>query len=342
MYDVIIIGAGPTGSSAAKKLADDGFNVLMVERLKMPRNKSCSGILIKKSVNMIKAYFGEDIPKDAICEPSENKGMIYKNDDGKEYKYEQKGISIKRNVLDFWLVNKTVESGVKFKDETAVIACEEREHDVKVTLRGETEYTEKAKIVITCDGNMGTMKHKLAGTNHGHIFTYQTFNKGTIDLDPHYFYNFLQPDLSEYNAWFNVKDDYLVFGVAGKNMGKIEQYYAKFINYMKSQYNLEIDTQERIEKWTMPHIAPGCPIDYGKGRIMFAGEAAGFLNPMGEGISAALECGHEAAKAISMADDFDMQKVYAAYKSNVAELKAYMERQWRLIGSTSTKFAYMK
>jgi len=39
MYDVIIIGAGPTGSSAAKKLADDGCNVLIVDRFKFPRNK---------------------------------------------------------------------------------------------------------------------------------------------------------------------------------------------------------------------------------------------------------------------------------------------------------------
>jgi flavin-dependent dehydrogenase len=45
MYDVIIIGAGVTGSSAAKKLADNGRKVLIVERFKLPRNKSCSGIL---------------------------------------------------------------------------------------------------------------------------------------------------------------------------------------------------------------------------------------------------------------------------------------------------------
>ena len=30
-------------------------------------------------------------------------------------------------------------------------------------------------------------------------------------------------------------------------------------------------------------------IDYGVGRILFAGEVAGFLNPMGEGISCGME-----------------------------------------------------
>lgn len=85
MYDVIIIGAGPTGSSAAKKLADEGYNVLIIERLKLPRHKPCSGILIKKSVDLVNTYFHEDIPKSVMCLPNENKGMVFKNDNGKEY-----------------------------------------------------------------------------------------------------------------------------------------------------------------------------------------------------------------------------------------------------------------
>ena len=48
----------------------------------------------------------------------------------------------------------------------------------------------------------------------------------------------------------------------------------------------------------MPHIRPGCHVDYGVGRILFAGEVAGFLNPMGEGISAGMESGYCAACAI--------------------------------------------
>ena len=343
MYDVIVIGAGPAGCSAAIKLANDGFKVLMVERLTMPRNKSCSGILIKKSVDLINTYFGEDIPESVMSIPSENKGMVFISDNGKESKYEQQGLSVRRSALDFWLASKAVEAGVEFRDGTAAISCEEREEDIKVKLSGETEYTEKAKFVISCDGNMGTIKHKLASGVHGHIFTYQTFNRGEIDLDPHYFYSFLQPELAGYNAWFNVKDDYLIFGVASAHLGKIDHYYAKFIKHMKQHYNARIDRQESSEKWTMPQISPGCPISYGtKGRIIFAGEAAGFLNPMGEGISSALACGYAAADAISKASNFDLHQIYVNYKSGVAELKAYMERQWRLISTQSAKFAYMK
>lgn len=53
MFDVIVIGAGPAGSTASKILAEKGFHVLLAERLKMPRYKSCSGQLIKKSLDLV-------------------------------------------------------------------------------------------------------------------------------------------------------------------------------------------------------------------------------------------------------------------------------------------------
>ena len=95
----------------------------------------------------------------------------------------------------------------------------------------------------------------------------------------------------------------------------------------------------------MPHITPGCPIDYGVGRVLFAGESAGFLNPMGEGISAGLECGWAAAKTfeeIDGSDDFDVQALHSVYRDKTAALKTYMERQWRFVAQLSEKFEHMK
>jgi len=62
----------------------------------------------------------------------------------------------------------------------------------------------------------------------------------------------------------------------------------------------------------MPHIRPDCPVTYGRGRVLFAGEIAGFLNPMGEGISSGMESGYCAAHAI--ANHFDsLDMIYADY-----------------------------
>ncbi len=92
MYDVIVVGAGPAGCTAAKALADKGYKVLLVEKFKLPRYKSCSGVLIKKSMELVRAYFGEAVPESAMCTPTDNRGMIFTNDVGKEYASSRKGL----------------------------------------------------------------------------------------------------------------------------------------------------------------------------------------------------------------------------------------------------------
>ena len=108
MYDVIVVGAGPAGCTASKVLAEKGYKVLLVEKFKMPRYKSCSGVLIKKSMELVKTYFGEDVPESAMCTPTENRGMIFTNDAGKEYRFEQEGLNVWRSHFDGWLDRKSV------------------------------------------------------------------------------------------------------------------------------------------------------------------------------------------------------------------------------------------
>jgi flavin-dependent dehydrogenase len=347
VYDILIIGAGPTGSSAAKELAINGYNVLIVEKFKMPRNKSCSGILINKSIRFLESHFSEHLSQNVMCSPIENRGMIFTNDEGKEYIYEQKGLNVWREFFDYWLVQKALSVGAKLKDETTVVNYEEQDNCVVIKLKNKDkgEYFERAKIVIDCSGAICSIKHKLFHYPRSYIYTYQAFNKGSINLDYHYFYAYLQPEFSEYDAWFNVKDNNLIFGVSVKDATKIGLYYSKFIEYMVQKHNAKIDIQEKVEKWVMPRILPGCQINYGIGKILFAGEAAGFLNPMGEGISSGLESGFSVAKAIQQVDlysQFDIQKIITAYMKNTIALKTYMERQWRFVAGLSTKFSHMK
>lgn len=42
-YDVVIVGAGPSGSTLGYELARRGVSVLIVEKDKLPRNKTCAG-----------------------------------------------------------------------------------------------------------------------------------------------------------------------------------------------------------------------------------------------------------------------------------------------------------
>ena len=295
-------------------------------------------------MDLVRQYFGEDIPEFTMCAPTDNHGMIFTNDKGLEYRYEQEGLNVWRSSFDYWMATKAAEVGAELRDGTAALSCEEQENFVHVNLKGTSLYSEKAKIVILCDGVVGSVKRKLVHTPKSYITTYQTFNKGSIDLDHHYFYAYLQPYLSEYDAWFNVKDDYLIFGVSVMDTSKID-YYSEFIAYMEKHHNARIEEQEKAEKWLMPRVMPGCPIEYGNGKVLFAGETAGFLNPMGEGISSGMESGYEAAKAIEKIDldsDWNLETLYKLYQKSTATLKNYMERQWNFVATMSSKFSYMK
>lgn len=341
MYDVIVIGAGPTGCTAAKTLSEKGYKILLVEKFELPRYKSCSGVLIKKTMELVKLYFGEDTPSFTMCTPTQNRGMIFTDDKGKEFRFEQEGLNVWRSSFDHWLSTKATESGAEIRDNTAVISCTEMENCVSVTMHGETTYTEKAKYVIDCEGVIGSIKRKILKIAPPYITTFQTFNDGSIDLDPHYFYAYLQPELSEYDAWFNVKDGQLVLGVSVKDPTNIKMYYERFITYMQEQHSLSIKKQIKAEKWLMPHIRPKCNIDFGVGRILFAGEIAGFLNPMGEGISAGMESAYCAAYAIS--NNFDvLEKIYDEYQKRTEALRNYMKRQWNFVAGMADTFSEMK
>lgn len=341
MYDVIIIGAGPSGSTAAKTLAEKGYKVLLTEKFKMPRYKSCSGQLIQKTLGLVQSYFGEAVPISAMCAPTENRGMILTDDKGKAFRFEQNGLNVWRSTFDKWLADRAAMFGAEVREHTAALSCKEQDGTVTVTLKGERTYTEQANYVIDCEGAVGALKRKLLNCNPQYITTYQTFNQGSIDLDYRFFHAYLQPELSEYDAWFNVKDNQLVLGVSVKDSRKAEHYYDRFISYMKEKHNLHIKEQLKLDKWIMPRICHGCAIDYGIGRVLFAGEVAGFLNPMGEGISAGMESGYCAANAVT--DHFDSPtSVIEDYKERTRALHEYMKRQWNFVAGMADTFQDMK
>lgn len=341
MDDVIIAGGGPAGATAGKILAERGFSVLIVERCKLPRYKSCSGMIIKKSVDLIQNIYSKEIPDYVKCAPADNRGMIFTNDKGEQYKFEQKGFNVWRSSFDNWLLEQAIEKGAKVVDETSAINCEDNGDFISAVFKGKLSKSETAKYFIDCSGATGSLKHSVFGIEKDYIITYQAFYNGSINLDPHYFYAYLQPQFSRYDAWFNVKDNMLVFGVASKDVTDIQICYNNFINYMKDNHGLKIFDKVKEEKWIMPRMRPDFNINYGKGRLLSAGESAGFLNPMGEGISCAIESGCAVAKAI--ADNFDSsENVLPCYREYAKDVFAYMKRQWHLVGLMSERFSNMR
>ena len=110
---MIVLGAGLAGCAAARILSEAGFQMLLAEKFKMPRNKSCSGVLIQKFLELVRRCFGEEVPERVMCASALNKGMIFTEAKGRELRFEQEGRNIWRSSFDHWFAAKAKESGAQ-------------------------------------------------------------------------------------------------------------------------------------------------------------------------------------------------------------------------------------
>lgn len=73
--DVIVIGAGPGGSAAAYYLAQEGFDVIALEKARFPREKVCGDGLTPRAVRELQ-MIGLDTPRDEGWIPSKGLRMV--------------------------------------------------------------------------------------------------------------------------------------------------------------------------------------------------------------------------------------------------------------------------
>jgi geranylgeranyl reductase family protein len=56
-WDVVVVGAGPAGSTSARHLAQGGARVLLIDRQRMPRYKTCGGGLVGRTLRELPEGF---------------------------------------------------------------------------------------------------------------------------------------------------------------------------------------------------------------------------------------------------------------------------------------------
>ncbi|MYJ01486.1 MAG: FAD-dependent oxidoreductase, partial [Chloroflexi bacterium] len=52
-WDAVIIGAGPAGATAARRLADAGASTLLLEKQPLPRYKACGGGVPARTIDLL-------------------------------------------------------------------------------------------------------------------------------------------------------------------------------------------------------------------------------------------------------------------------------------------------
>lgn len=61
VYDVLVSGAGPSGSYAAYLLAKSGYKVGLIEREELPRAKCCAGGVMQRALGMLDFQLPDDV-----------------------------------------------------------------------------------------------------------------------------------------------------------------------------------------------------------------------------------------------------------------------------------------
>jgi flavin-dependent dehydrogenase len=334
-YDFIVIGTGPAGSMTAKILGEK-YKVLVLEKMDLPRKKSCSGVLIHKAAVRVKEVFG-DIPDSVTALPRETHGINVITSTGR-YEFGDAGINVHRELFDNWLIEQRDRENVDLVC-GAVIKKYDPQNVIVEYEKNSRKETAHAKAVIACDGING-ISRSLAGIGRQRkIVTYQKTAEGGIDADRSKFYACTSPEYSRYDAWFNSKDGKITYGVSGYSKAELNRCMCRFESYMADEYNFFVNKIIEEEYWCLPLLNGNQETVLHKDNMFFCGESAGLLNPFGEGMYMAFESSYILASVIRASPEKDAESIAGSYIHEMYEPMEYMKRQWALIKTLAPDFA---
>ena len=296
-YDVIIVGTGPAGTSAALELARLDMNVLVIEKESLPRNKPCGGAMrssveeildldispvVKKRVDIIQTYHNYE--NNVKCNTDHKDALIMVN----------------RSEFDMYLLEqakKIGEGNIEVLEKCSVVSVKETTDEVSIVLDNGKEL--EAKYLIGADGALGKVasmtglmkNRKFAPTLDAEIITsdhYYANHEDTMVL------NFFC--LSHGYGWIFPKEKNK-FSCGVGTWGKPLNLKKELDDFLTRSF--PENTIEKIKVSGYP-----IPIYTGKqkiatDRVLLTGDAAALVDPVtGEGIRFALHSGKIAASII--------------------------------------------
>lgn len=295
-WDVVVVGAGPAGSSAARVAAEAGASVLLIDRAEFPRYKTCAGGLIGASLAHIPtSVFAtvEDRPRLAV----------FTRNGGRERTIERPEPflwMVQRERFDAALVAAAVEAGAVFRGGVTVRDLRETAGEVELETG---DGILRARVVIGADGSASRVARHVG-------VRYRWSDLGLEDEIP------LDPGspwrgtiLMDWGrtpgsyAWLFPKENVAAVGVI-QRMGDPEATRA-YLAEWKARLGVvgapTIHSNGHLTRWR----EADSPLR--RGRVIVAGDAAGLLEPwLREGISFALRSGTWAgAAAASVTADPD-------------------------------------
>lgn len=310
-YDVIVVGAGPAGSSASYFLGNEGVNTLLLDKEQFPRQKLCSGGISPRGLRTLDEmdfmHTIEDkfqkIEGARIFAPNGNiiEGTIPKTEGFRDY-----GYVIPRKTLDEMLFNHVLQAeSVEFRQEEVIdLVTDSRSGYVKgIKIKNGEEIYSKVVVLASGAASRLARNHGLTNGRRDNIRGLESWREnvktgdGKINvyyhenLLPGYFWVF-----PEGNGEANV----------GLGLWDLEKHREIDIHGIFDEILSSEEMSGLIGGSTVTQKPRMWPIPYrelGEFQIydglIEVGDAGGFANPFtGEGIYYALDSGKFAATAI--------------------------------------------
>ena len=294
-YDVVVVGGGPAGATAAADLARAGRLVLLLDR--NGRTKPCGGAI---PTRLIEDF---DIPGHLLSARIRAARIVAPSGSHVEMAIDGGFVGmVDRDVFDPWLRERAATAGAEVIDATfeSVTPCADGGVDIRFRRKGAGEDTVHARIIIGADGANSQVRSQLFGkeVRPPYVFAYHEVirspKRGEAAFDPQRCDVYYQGEISpDFYGWVFPHGDTTSVGVGSAVKGFDLRAATRLLREASGLADAETVREEGAP---LP-LKPLKRWDNGRDAIL-AGDAAGVVAPSsGEGIYYAMVCGRLAAEA---------------------------------------------
>lgn len=310
-YDILVVGAGPAGSTAAKLLADAGYHTLLVDKARFPRHKTCASWINRLAFERFPYLRGHE----AELVDSTFYGVTFFDETlARRAPWTERrpsGYLSLRSKFDNGLKDIAVAAGAEFKEGSGVAACAPAGDRVTLRLENGEEYTGRA--VVGADGAQSRIAALTGlrqgwGENESVLCANEDLPYPAADIARRYSARppllvALRYDGLTGYGWVFPKREHICVGIGGRLRPgeRIQDLYRKFFRAAQESGLLpgELEPQK-------PYYAldPAGAVNKGKplvrSRTVLVGDAGGFVSgSTGEGIYPAMESARLAVELIA-------------------------------------------
>lgn len=320
MYDIIIVGAGPAGSTLARLIGKD-YKILILERRDFEKThdynrvKPCGG-LIAPDAQLMLARFGLGVPKSVLMSPQLFSVHVLDFDNSNEAYYQRDYINIDREGFDRWLAGLVPEQ-VERRYNSLYKDYRITDDGVEVRFIHEgKECREKARIIVGADGAFSRVRkqgfEKFPDSN-----TYVSIQEWfKTDSASDCYGAIFDREITDFYSWTIPKDEYLILGSALRFEDNPHEKFDLLKEKLKN-HGFKLENSFKVEGTHILRPSNSNQICTGDDKVALIGEAAGFISPSSaEGFSYAFRSSLALAKALKD-NRSDFSRLYKLYTKSL-------------------------